>query len=168
MIGYRKVEVVGLKDALKDLRKIDPDLRKEFNANVKAITAPETDAAKANYPPVLLSGMARPWSQNGIKKFPYTAAKARSGVKVKIDTRGKAVSTIFIQQNNPAAAIYDMAGKAGGDSVRGQMFIQNLQRKFGSPSRVMWPAYDDHSDPLINNMNALIIEIMNEATRRLK
>ena len=74
MIGYRKVEVVGLKDALKDLRKIDPDLRKEFNANVKAITAPVTDAAKANYLPVLLSGMARPWSQNGIKKFPYTAA----------------------------------------------------------------------------------------------
>jgi hypothetical protein len=126
MIGYKSVEMSGVKSAIKELRKIDPELRKQFNKDAKAVVRPVIDAAKGNYPSEFLSGMSRPWTQNGVARFPYVQTKAKSGVKLKVDTRGKAVSIISILQNNPAAAIVDMAGKKGGGSPRGEVFIANL------------------------------------------
>jgi len=44
------VRVEGAKEAIKTLRKIDPELRKEFNAEVRRIAAPIVDAAKPTTP----------------------------------------------------------------------------------------------------------------------
>jgi hypothetical protein len=142
MIGYKSVEVSGVKSAIKELRKIDPELRKQFNKDAKAVVKPVVDEAKGSYPDVVLSGMSRAWTQNGVQKFPYSARKARSGVKLKVDTRGKAVSIINVATEQPGRrAIIDMAGKRGGtDSRRGrECLVQNLTEKAGRPSRVMWP-----------------------------
>ena len=129
MIGYKSVEVSGVKSAIKELRKIDPELRKQFNKDAKEVVRPVIEAAKRNYPATFLSGMSRAWTQGGKPKFPYSQSKAKSGVRLKVDTRGKAVSIINVAQNNPAAAIIDMAGKKGGDSRRGEVFIANLTEK---------------------------------------
>jgi mRNA-degrading endonuclease RelE of RelBE toxin-antitoxin system len=50
MIGYKSVEVSGVKSAIKELRKIDPELRKQFNKDAKEVVRPVIEAAKANYP----------------------------------------------------------------------------------------------------------------------
>ena len=40
------VQVVGVKDTLKQLRELDPELRKQFSRDVKQIVKPLTDEAK--------------------------------------------------------------------------------------------------------------------------
>ena len=167
MIGYKPVKMSGVKDAVKELRKIDPELRKQFNKDAKAVVRPVVDAAKSNYPSEFLSGMSRPWTQNGVAKFPYIQSKAKSGVRLKVDTRGKAVSIISIRQMNPAASIIDMAGKKGGGSPRGEVFIANLTAKFGNASRVMWPSFERHETEVTFAMVQLINEVMERVDKEI-
>ena len=167
MIGYKSVEVSGVKSAIKELRKIDPELRKQFNKDAKEVVRPVIEAAKANYPATFLSGMSRAWTQGGKPKFPYSQSKAKSGVRLKVDTRGKAVSIINVAQNNPAAAIIDMAGKKGGDSRRGEVFIANLTDKLGRPSRVMWPAFESNETQVQFAMVQLINSVMERVDKEI-
>jgi hypothetical protein len=167
MIGYKSVEVSGVKNAIKELRKIDPELRKQFNKDAKEVVRPVIEAAKANYPATFLSGMSRAWTQGGKPKFPYSQSKAKSGVRLKVDTRGKAVSIINVVQNNPAAVIVDMAGKKGGKSRRGEVFIANLTEKAGRPSRVMWPAFESNETQVQFAMVQLINSVMERVDKEI-
>ena len=76
-----KIEVVGLKEALKTLNKIDKSLRREITKDYKKIVQPVIDDANALVPTgVPLSGMARNWStKSGFKMLPWVP-----GMKQKI------------------------------------------------------------------------------------
>ena len=153
------VRVEGAKEAIKTLRKIDPELRKEFNAEVRRIAAPIVDAAKANYTDTMIpSGTRRSWSQRGRKLFPFTVTKARQGVRAKPDTRARSRSVIKVVQSNPAAAVYEFAGDAT-DNKLGRAFTS----KSRAPARVMWPvaetkvgAVTDEMEDLIKNVEKLV------------
>ena len=117
------VSVVGVKDTINALRKIDPQLQKDFRTAATAIAQPAINAAKEMYSQVPLSGMAYNWTSPGRdrKNFPFSVAKAKSGVKLRIDTRRNAVGVILIEQKDPATAIFETAGRANanrlGDSL---------------------------------------------------
>jgi len=128
------IEVVGAKKAVVGLRKIDPELRKQFNRDAKKVAQPVIDQAKAAYRSEYLSGMKRNWVQRGNAKFPYSVTAARAGVKFKIDTNRKAVSLLKIQQTNPAAVILDIAGRANPNP------LGRALDAYGKASRIMWPA----------------------------
>ena len=57
------VEIVGVKQTINQLRKLDPELQKQFKADATAIAQPAINAAKAMYTQVPLSGMSRDWKQ---------------------------------------------------------------------------------------------------------
>ncbi len=44
------IEIVGAKQAIIGLRKVDPELRKAFNRNVKEVVKPVVDEMKRSYP----------------------------------------------------------------------------------------------------------------------
>jgi len=161
-----KLEVYGVKDALKELQKTDKGLRKKINESAKTIAQPVTSAAKSNYPIKYLSGMARPWSFKGRQLFPYDQKKAVKGVVLKIDTSKRNQGLIVIIQKDPAAAIIDMAGKKGGTGARGGMFINNMNA-FGSPSRVMWPAYERNAHRVDKEFRDLVERVMDAVGRNL-
>jgi hypothetical protein len=106
-----RIEVLGAKDALKSLNKIDKQLRKQFNADAKAVAAPAIEEAQRNYVAMPLSGMARKWNTNGRQVFPYDRAKAVKGVQIKVDTSRKSSNAIAIQQKDPGTAIFESAGR---------------------------------------------------------
>jgi hypothetical protein len=106
-----RIEVLGAKDALKSLNKIDKQLRKQFNADAKAVAAPAIEEAQRNYVAMPLSGMARKWNANGRQVFPYDKAKAVKGVQIKVDTSRKSSNAIAIQQKDPGTAIFESAGR---------------------------------------------------------
>lgn len=138
-------QVDGLKEALRALREIDPALRKEFTENAKRIGDPIVQAAKSNYNDSLIpSGTRRRWVQRGRNLFPFTTAKARSGVKVQVKQQ-----KIAVVQTNPAAAIYEFAGNSN-----------SLGRAFSArgrqPARVMWPAADSKVNAIQNEMKQLL------------
>jgi hypothetical protein len=107
-----RIEVVGAKDTLKALNKIDKQLRKQFNADAKEVAKPAIEEAQRNYVQMPLSGMARKWNANGRQVFPYDRAKAVRGVKIKVDTSRKSSNAIAIQQTDPGTAIFESAGRA--------------------------------------------------------
>ena len=161
-------QIEGVKEAVRALRKIDPEMRKTFNANVKAVVAPMTSAMQSNYDDARFpSGTKRKWSQNPVgaksKKInPLTAASARRGVKVKIDTNRKSGAAFTVMQTNPGAVIFDMAGNG---TPLGRAFTA----KFGkSPSRVMWPNAEVHLPDVRENLVELIEEIEQDISRELQ
>lgn len=161
------VGVFGVKEALKELREIDPDMRKLINARAKNVVKPAIDAIKAQYPAQYLSGMARNWTERGRAKFPYSQAVARRSVTVKVNTSRKSTSVISIIQKDPAASIIDMAGKQGGQNARGARMIAALTIYFGPPSRVMWPTYERNNDKVTDNMRAVIDDLMAAVNKRV-
>lgn len=113
-----KIQVTGVKAVINQLNKIDKELVKAFKENVNQIAQPAIDATAAKYRDVgvPLSGMANLWEREGKtgarrKIYPYSPDKAGASLKVKYDTRRNAVGVIVIQQNNPGAAIFEVAGR---------------------------------------------------------
>ena len=112
-------EVVGVKQAINNLGKIDKQLQKDFKSDATQIAQPAINAGKAVYKSVPLSGMKYKWQEQGRTRanFPFTVAKAVSGVRMRFDTRRNAVGVILIEQKDPAAAIFETAGRANSNKL---------------------------------------------------
>ena len=117
MSASATVQVAGVKDTINALRAIDPQLQKDFKADAIAIAQPAVNAAQAVYTQVPLSGMQYKWSSRGRQLFPFTVDKAVKGVRVKFDSRRNAVGVILIEQKDPAAAIFDTAGRGSANRL---------------------------------------------------
>ena len=146
-------EITGVKETIKALRRIDPELRKEFNTNYGRAVSPMTNAAKALYDDQRFpSGTKRTWAPGGRKIFPLTAAKAKTGVKPKINTSYRGGTALYVMQANPAAAVFDIAGRSTGLGAA-------FSAKFGrEPSRVMWPVAERHEKQVKKNVEELVKE----------
>lgn len=112
-----RIGVVGVKNTINQLRKLDPELQKQFKTDAIAISQPAIAAAQNSYTVVPLSGMSNKWTQGNRQLFPFTVAKARRGVRMRFDTRRNAVGVILIEQKDPATAIFETAGRANSNKL---------------------------------------------------
>ena len=131
------ISVVGVKDTINKLRKLDPELQKQFKVDATAIAQPALNAAKAVYTQVPLSGMSRDWKQkkDGRKIKGFDVAKAKNGVQMKFDTRRNAVGVILIIQKDQAAAIFETAGRANRNSLSDNLSpVQAGRTRFIGPA----------------------------------
>jgi hypothetical protein len=85
---------------------------------------------------VPLSGMQYKWTQRNRKLFPFTVAKAVNGVRMRFDTRRNAVGVILIEQKDPAAAIFETAGRANSNKLGSALVLLALVALDYWPSRV--------------------------------
>jgi hypothetical protein len=115
------IEIQGLKEAIRSLNKVEPGLRKQFVQDASRIAQPAIREVQRGYTQVPLSGMARKWEQANKKIFPFSVARAVSGVKLKVDASREALYLIYITQTNIAAAVFEAAGRTNqnrlGDSL---------------------------------------------------
>ena len=160
------IEVVGLKDALKTLNKIDKSLRREITKDYKRIVQPVIDDANKVVPAgVPLSGMARNWStKSGFKMLPWMPGMKQK-IAAKINTRNikeyggnkSNVGTFLIQWKGATGTMFDM-------SMEGALGRQ-LTARYGSRSRVMWKAYTQRETDVMSEMEQLVKRVMDEANR---
>jgi hypothetical protein len=129
MSATATVDVADVKKILTTLRKIEPELAKAFRAEAQTLADPAIQAVRARYDKVPLSGMARTWDDRGRKVFPFSVEKAKRGVRLQFDTRRNAVGVLKIQQRDPAAAIFETAGRRD---------INNLQFSLDRESTRGW------------------------------
>ena len=131
------ISVVGVKDTINKLRKLDPELQKQFKVDATAIAQPAINAAKAMYTRVPVSGMSRDWKQkkDGRKIKGFDVTKAKNGVQMKFDTRRNAVGVILIIQKDQAAAIFETAGRKNTNSLS-----RNLDPVQAGRTRLIGPA----------------------------
>ena len=153
------IQVVGVKDTINALRKIDPQLQKDFKAQATQIAEPAISAAKAVYTQVPLSGMNYKWQEKGRSRanFPFTVAKAKAGVRVRFDTRRNAVGVILIEQKDPAAAIFETAGRKNANKLNTSLLFVNLPVTAGR-TRLIGPAVYKARKKIEREMQAMILD----------
>ena len=147
------ISVVGVKETINALKKIDPQLQKDFRAQANDIAQPAINAAKDMYTQVPLSGMAYKWNSRGRQLFPFSVAKAKSGVKLRIDTRRNAVGVILIEQKDPATAIFETAGRANANRLGDQLGFVGAGR-----TRLIGPAVYKARRGIETQMQKMILD----------
>ena len=137
MSASASIQVVGVKNTINQLNKLDKELAKEFKAKATEIAQPAINNAKNMYTQVPLSGMSRSWTQkkDGRKIKGFDVARAKAGVQMKFDTRRNAVGVILIIQKDQAAAIFETAGRANRNSLS-----DNLSPVQAGRTRLIGPA----------------------------
>jgi hypothetical protein len=147
------IEVVGIKETINALKKIDPQLQKNFRTKAKEIAEPAINAAKNEYTELPLSGMKYKWSSKERQVFPFTVAKAKSGVRLRIDTRRNAVGVILIEQKDPATAIFETAGRANANRLGNQLGFVGAGR-----TRLIGPAVYKARKGIEKEMEKMILD----------
>jgi hypothetical protein len=149
------ITVAGAKETINALKKIDPQLQKDFRAQAKDIAEPAIKAAQDMYTQVPLSGMEYNWQQQGRtrKNFPFSVAKAKKGVQLRIDTRRNAIGVILIEQKDPAAAIFETAGRANANKLGNQLGFVGAGR-----TRFIGPAVYRARRGIENEMKKMILD----------
>jgi hypothetical protein len=157
-----KVEMTGVKDAIRLLNKIEPNLRKEFQQEAARIAQPAIQEAQRNYVGLPLSGMARQWASKGRKLFPYDPNKAAKGVKLKLDTSRKAMSVIVVQQTNVAAAVFETAGRKNPNSLGDQ-----LGKLLPGRTRILGPSVYRKRREIEQEMRQAVMQVIKTVNKEL-
>ena len=179
------IQVYGIKEDLKTLNKLAPDLRRQITKDYRALMQPTISDARNNLPAgigqTVMRGFGRKWRHI----FPWDKAIANRSITVKIDTRRarkknlekgaqyETLSAFIIQQKNPAGIVFDIAGRGGKSSSSqkrktgtfdwNNTLIENMQKTFGKASRSMWPAVEKNTE----NIESAIKNITEEVERQL-
>jgi len=157
MTTTARIEVVGVKDTINQLNKLDKELAKEFKASATQIAQPAMNAAKNMYTEVPLSGLSRNWKSH--KRTPpqnirgFDVSRAKAGVQMKFDTRRNAVGVILIIQKDQAAAIFETAGRANANRLS-----NNLDPVRPGRTRLIGPAVYSARRGIEREMKSVIAE----------
>jgi hypothetical protein len=171
-----KIDMVDVKRVINEVRKLEPELSKEFRARAQELAQPAIDAARQAYTQVPLSGMARDWkpSAKGRGRGPFVLSKARSGVRLKFDTRRNAVGVLLIEQRDPPTAIFEGAGRKNANRLDTALDNVASARGWGAwtvgqkRTRLIGPAvYRAARRGVTDNLRRLILDVSRELGRRI-
>ena len=162
------IEVAGLKDALKELNEIDKKLRRQVTKDFKKIMEPVVKQAQADLPsgpPV--SGMARSWKgKSGAELMHWEEDKVQKNIKVftsgkKIRDTGlgfkQNVGVFGVRWNGPQATQFDQARKGA--------LAKQLTARFGTPSRLIYRAYELQRAEVEQQVKDLVADVMRKVGR---
>ena len=165
------VQIVGVKQAINSLRKIDPQLQKDFKAEATAIAQPAINAAKSAYSQLPLSGMAYRWADRGRKIFPFTISGAQAGVRMRFDTRRNAVGVILIEQKNAATAVFEGAGRKDTNRLGTSLDAVSPERGFAMAmpgrTRLIGPAVYKAKRGIEREMEKMVLETIKQVQKEL-
>ena len=162
-MASNSVEVLGLKEALRELNTMDKKLRREITRDFKQIVQPVITDAKQMLPSgAPLSGMARSWKgKSGADIMSWNDARVRRNIKA--FTSGKKVrdapggfkqnlGVFGIRWLGPQATALDFLAKG--------TMGENLTARFGSPSRIIYKAYESASADVERQVKELVNKVM--------
>ncbi|CAB4135340.1 hypothetical protein UFOVP290_10 [uncultured Caudovirales phage] len=162
-MATNSVEVLGLKEALRELNTIDKKLRREITRDFKQIVQPVLGKAESLLPSgAPLSGMARSWKgKSGADIMSWNDARVRRNIKA--FTSGKKVrdapggfkqnlGVFGIRWLGPQATALDFLAKG--------TMGENLTARFGPPSRIIYKAYESASADVERQVKELVNKVM--------
>lgn len=133
-------DVIGVRETLRELRKVEPEIYKQTIREIKQAAKPLQAEAQSRIPSdPPLSGMAHKgrtgWSRRNARVGVNTGGRAKK------TSRGSEWTLVKIRLNGAAGGIFDMGGRASaGSTPQGKNLIAVLTSRDGSASRAMWPA----------------------------
>lgn len=191
-----RIEIYGIKDALKQLNQVAPKLRREITKDYKQIVKSVIDDAVAAVPDSEpIGGFAGSWkTKSGYEMLPasgWQGIKASKLITAKISTRRvkefrgtkENVATFRVVWTGLANTVYEIAGRKGGrapsersrmgshkrkvGTVGGQTLIAVLQGRYGAASRTLWPSWQKNQTQVEGEMQDLCEKVMNAVNRNL-
>lgn len=162
------IQVVGVKDTINALRKIDPQLQKDFKDQAKQIADPAIKAGQHAYTQTPISNFDRPWTDRKRNRqiAGFNLAKAKSGVKMRFDTRRNAVGVILIEQKDQAAAIFEVAGRKTNNKLDTSLRIAGYPVSPGR-TRLIGPAVYRARKGIEQQMKTMILDTMRTVQKDL-
>ena len=165
-----KLEIVGLKEALREINKLDPAFRRQITKDFKNIAAPVVlQVQSTNISSMALSGFSRKWTtRSGYQMFPLNPTRlsrfvvaGTSGKKPK-EFRGRMqnANVFFIRWKSPQATLIEMAAKG--------ILGENMTRKNGAPGRVLWKAWEMKEQEVMDEVENLVRGIMRAAEKGMR
>jgi len=164
------MEVVGIKDALAKLNRIDKKLRMQITKDFKQVMQPVVDEAQNRLPfGAPLSGMDGKWTtKSGYQILPWSGADdtvtaSVSGKKVR-EFAGfqQNLGTFYARYKGPTAVLFDMTGRKTPKTDAGKRFANNMNAKHGHASRVLWPAWQAAGDQVVDQVRELVNRVIND------
>ena len=176
------VEVTGVKEALRELNSIDKRARRQITTRFRQIMDPAVKDAQSLLPTAApLTGWGRFWNpQEGLQRgqtassvLPWSTANRRqvqafvSGSRPKeIGGVTRGLAAFGMRWQGPQAALFDMAQDS--KTPQSAQMVAALNRKFGSPSRVMWKAWERADDDVERQIAELVEDVMRAVGRRVQ
>ncbi len=181
------LEVKGVKEALATLNALDKATRRQITRDFATIAAPMVQEAKRLLPgDAPMSGWNRGYSVGGYGKkqarmargvvsfanedatslLPWNANAERRSIKAFTSGSKKKAAVFGMKWNDRTATLFDMSGKSM--TPQGAQMINVLSSRFGSPSRIMWKAYQMSADDVQKQLRQLVEKIMNESSYALQ
>lgn len=159
-----RADLIGAKEALRSLNRIEPGLRKQFAAQAAEIAQPAIAEAQNRYQRmgVPLSGMTRQWQSNGRRLFPYSPSRAVRGVKIKLEGDRRKTAVILIEQRDAATAIFESAGRANANTLGDALGPLKPNR-----TRILGPSLYSKSEQVTREMEKAVLEIIDRVNKEL-
>ena len=162
------IPIYGIKEAIKELKEIDPALRRQLSKDYSKVMKPVVDEIKNTLPKTApLSGFYRQWvTKSGYQMLPWTD-NYPTKVSARINTRNirefggfkSNVGTFILKYQGALAVVIDMAsnGRLGAA----------LTARLGQRSRYVYPAWEKNQDSVNAAMADLVEDVMKEVNRRI-
>jgi len=155
------VTVNGVKETLRELGKIEPELAKQIKKDVKLITASVVADAKSAVPNDVLSGFARQWQ--GGRLTPFSGEQVRKSITTRFSNRRRGAVAVFaVVMKSAIGTVVDMAGRSSTGNL-----ASALEARFGRASRIMWPAYERNATQVEQDLQQVVDIIQRETNSRL-
>lgn len=180
------LQITGVRELLKELGKVDPELRKQTVKEIRTVARSIASDAKAKIPvqPPMSGWQTQP-STRGVYRTSILQPMVRGGrgwmpwsnvhqIKVDIGRQRKQArksqwNVARIAILSPAAQVFELSGlgKARKASPTREQFIRNLDR-FGRPGRAGWAAYDARSREVQQAIIDAVKNAEDQMNRRLR
>ena len=169
--------MVGVKEALRTLNKIDKVARRQLTKDYAEIVKPVITEARAMTPQQApLSGMAYQWKGKGKKPiFPYNAGATDRGIRPFVSGKKPRqfggftsnLATFGVRWNSSDAIVIEMSGRGPVPTEKGKQMVHALSQRYGQPGRFLWKAYLKHEDEVVKNVQRLINDLMRKVQKDL-
>ena len=165
------IEVLGLKEALKELNTMDKKLRRQITTDFKKIVQPVLGKAESMLPNnAPLSGMSRSWiGKSGADIMSWNDERVRRNIKA--FTSGKKVRDApgGFRQNLGVFGIKWLGPQATAlDMLANGVMADNLTDRFGPPSRIIYKAYESASEQVQQQVKDLVNKVMEQTNNNMR
>ena len=156
------VTIAGVKETLRELQKMEPELAKEIKRDFKQIVDPIVKDARAGVVEMPLSGFARNWKQGVLLPWNKNAVSKSIIARFSNRRKGNSLAVFSVTMKSAAGTIFDMSGRGNVNRLG-----RTLSALYGAPSRLMWPSYDRNADQVNQNLERVTDKISDATNRRL-
>jgi hypothetical protein len=166
-----RIEVLGAKEAVRSLNKLEPGLRKQFVAEAQAIGEPAFEEARRRYANFnwgvsRLQNVAYKWNgpaTGGRQLFPFKLDRAYKGLKIRVEGDRRKTAVIVLEQRDAATAVLESAGRTNKNPLG-----DNMGPLRPGHTRVLGPALFSKKEAVNRMFEKQILSVVKRVNEELR